>query len=78
MNFVSESCFQYEEIFKIGVVTSTYVRLVYLSFPLGCIVVDTRGVKLSEICGRVYDDSHVFTTFWSLLGSTLLSLLLKF
>ena len=53
-------------------VAGVYVRLVYLSFPLGCVVVDTRDVKLSEICGRVDDDSHVFTTFGSLL-STLFS-----
>ena len=48
--------------FKIGVVTGTCVCLVYLSFPLGCVVVDTRGINLSEICGHVDNDSHVFTT----------------
>ena len=34
--------------------------------------VDIQGVKLSEIFGRVDDDSHVFITFGSFL-STLLS-----
>ena len=41
MNFVNESCYQYEKMY-----------VWYLSLPLGCVVVDTCGVKLFEIFGR--------------------------
>jgi len=57
--------------FKIGVVTSSHVRLVYLSFSR--LVVDTRGGNVFEIFGCVDDDSHVFTTTFGSSFSTLLS-----